>query len=1024
MPFVRSKLVPAGLFFASGFAALVYELVWTRQLVLLFGGTTYAVTTTVAAFMAGLGLGGYLGGRWCRYLMRPGRAYGLLELGVAVSGLMVGVLLPLFEPLYRTLYAVAGGGGGLLILARFLVSFAILMIPTTLMGATLPVLVQYAVGLGRRVGASAALLYGINTVGAAAGAAAAGFLLLPGVGMRGTTGVAVTVSLFVGLTAVILLGGRARRESPSVRPVGPVTGGPGDRPDHPPWKRRLALAIAGASGLAAMTYQIAWTRALIMSIGSSTYAFTCILAAFILGLGGGSLLIGRWLDRIGDPVRVLGWLQVGIGLTAVLLLPAYGQLAPLVRWLVASSGAGGTVFAAAFALAIAVTLAPTLMMGMTFPVVIRAVTTSPESAGSATGCTCAVNTCGTIVGALLAGFVLIRGQVLGVHGTVVAAATLNGLVGSAAILSARRGTASRLRAVAGLACILSAVLLVSLRLGRWDPVALSSAPYLRAERRGYAGRRLIYYGEGVDATVTVEGAPDSGYLGMAINGKIDASTNMHDMITQLLMGHLPAMLVDNGRQACVIGLGSGITVNAVAQYSSYDRIDCVEISEEVIKAAHYFEPYNGRILTDRRRLQLIRGDGRNHLLLTDRCYDLIVSQPSNPWISGEGNLFTQEFFRLCRRRLTDRGVACIWLHGYGMRVRDFRTVARTLCETFETVSLWEAAENEYLFLAGRHRPAVPLGDVLQRLSAPSVRADLYRAGLGCPGRLAGSFVTSGESLRCWAASAPIHTDDNALLEFSAPQSLYRRSPSRIPQALLSLHRTPFGTVIAVDAPNDPIQQRVVARARAAVKARRLRIEGVAMLQRHNMQHGVGKLLEACRADPGNVLAFGRVYRLRQRLGRNFDFSTLRLPTLAPEAPRSNPQLSAVTEWLVEQGVQATRMKRWEMAASYLAEARSIDPAGERAAILLAEAFARGARAEQALACLEDFLRRRPGHGRASYLWARLAVGRSDRSAVLERLDAALAAGAVTAGTLRSDEIWGDLRGAPAFRALLRRYPTP
>ena len=293
------------LFFLSGSAGLMYEVVWTRKLTLLFGGTTYAITTTVAAFMAGLGLGSYIAGRIAHRLSATGRAYGVLQLAVGVTALAVPLLLRTVEPLYRAIYS-PGAGVGLLTTVRFAGGMLVLMLPTTLMGATLPVLVRYVTSRGRQVGQSVGVLYGINTLGAVGGTLAAGFILLPNVGMNATTYVAAGLNFAVGAAAFIFLRGRkedaaaaaaaaARREAKARKRqqhkavTQPVAG------FEPAISARAigraALLATGVSGMAGMIYQIAWTRTLVMSIGSTTYAFSCILAAFILGLGGGSLLV-------------------------------------------------------------------------------------------------------------------------------------------------------------------------------------------------------------------------------------------------------------------------------------------------------------------------------------------------------------------------------------------------------------------------------------------------------------------------------------------------------------------------------------------------------------------------------------------------------------------------------------------------------------------------------------------------------------------------------------------------------------
>ncbi|MEW6251531.1 MAG: fused MFS/spermidine synthase, partial [Planctomycetota bacterium] len=614
------------LFFVSGAAGLVYELVWVRELIFVFGGTTYAITTVLVAFMAGLGLGSYVGGRAARRIARPGRAYGVLEIGIGTYALLVPLLLRIAEPSYRALYPHLENAPWLLSLARFGLSAVVLLVPTTLMGATLPVLVRYVTVRGGALGRSIAHLYGLNTGGAVCGVLAAGFWLLPVFGLSNTTRLAALANGLIGLTALLLLRGapiQPSTRSPAARAKpaashnpgrGPTRGRPGLGPARgsstavvakmrpavsgaqmplTPGIRGALMAGFGVSGFAAMVYQLTWTRALVMSVGSSTYAFTCILAAFILGLALGSLAVARWVDRWTRPVRVFAVLELAIGLIAVLIVPIHGRIPLVVRGLVTQHHADyATLLAWEFLLIIAVTFLPTFLMGAIFPVVTRALARSADDAAAVTGRAYAVNTVGTVLGSFLAGFVLIRSDVLGVQNSIILASALNGLVGAALLAiqprdavvpsvasESSRTTRGPLRRfalpVAGLLAIAASATLA----GRWDPRLLTTAPYLN---RGIGvDRQMLYYAEGVDMTVAVDappGRPDT--LTLTVNGKPDATTAPVDLVTQLLLGHVPALLHPAPRAGCVIGLGSGMTLSALARHAEFERLDCVEISAE------------------------------------------------------------------------------------------------------------------------------------------------------------------------------------------------------------------------------------------------------------------------------------------------------------------------------------------------------------------------------------------------------------------------------------------------------------
>ncbi|MHC4799722.1 MAG: spermidine synthase, partial [Planctomycetota bacterium] len=553
--------------------------------------------------------------------------------------------------------------------------------------ATLPILVGYITGEGRPFGKSVGLLYGINTFGAVLGTMAAGFWLIPAFGLTHTTWVAATVNLLIGLTAIILLRTSVKTEE-QLLPV-PVKVKLSDLADEVTGHLRLAVLIGFAlSGFTAMVYQISWTRALIMSVGSSTYAFTCILSAFILGLAVGSLVIARWADSFRRPVLVFGILELAIALSAILIVPVQGRIPPLVSALVSQHRENYSLLLTyQFALIIAITFVPTFLMGTIFPIVTRIIAVKDGESASAVGRAYAVNTLGTIFGSFLAGFVMI--SFLGVQYSIVAAALLNALIGAWLVIQSRPvGRPMAVRIMVSVFVVLM-IPSISILAGRWDWLLLNSAPYLKGERS--EEEEILYFGEGVDITVAVvrTGGKDGPIL-LTINGKTDASVDLTDMPTQLLLGHLPALLTDDGKSACIIGLGSGMTLSAVARYPSYELLDCVEISDEVIKAVEYFAPYNYQVLSEDPRVNMIRADGRNHLQLTDRIYDIIISEPSNPWISGVANLFTKEYFTLCKDRLTDDGRLCVWLHSYSMSLNDFKMVVRTLYEEFDFVSIWQS----------------------------------------------------------------------------------------------------------------------------------------------------------------------------------------------------------------------------------------------------------------------------------------------------------------------------------------------
>jgi hypothetical protein len=339
------------------------------------------------------------------------------------------------------------------------------------------------------------------------------------------------------------------------------------------------------------------------------------------------------------------------------------------------------------------------------------------------------------------------------------------------------------------------------------------------------------------------------------------------MITMLLVGHIPAALDRDGGKACVIGLGSGLTVGSLARHEDYSQIDCVELSREVIRAAEFFRPYTFDVLSDP-RVRIIHADGRNHLLLTDRTYDLIISQPSNPWIAGVSSLFTREFFELCRKRLKSDGLLGVWVQGYRMSFEGFATVVRTLQEVFPAVSLWElSADRDYLFIASASSPRVPIEQVITRLARPAALADLCRVGESQPEQTLGRFMASDETLRQLSSAAPINTDDNSLLEYLAPRSIYLTREEGIAREIQNLRESNLTEWIVADSA-DAMQSHVARRTNEVRRARSLRWTGLQTWNSGGMAGiiaGGEMLAEAQQLDPNNMQLRELIEEVRNRI---------------------------------------------------------------------------------------------------------------------------------------------------------------
>jgi len=767
----RSTRLVFACFFLSGATSLVYQVVWVRELGLVFGHSTYAITAVLAAFMAGLALGSAVFARLAPRLANPLRAYGALEIGMGLYCACVPLLLAAGAGTYFGIQRALGLSYENLSLVQFGVVVLLLLLPTALMGGTLPVLSQALAGGAERPGRIVGALYAVNTTGAVVGVVLAGYILLPMFGNHATTNLAAAANLAVG--ALALAWSRRPLETPAPEAAsGPAAACSGGR--GPGLPVLLTLLALGASGAVSMAYEIAWTRALTLVIGSSTYAFTAVLTSFLVGIAGGSGLYSRRAGGRPASPTTFAALQAGIAVTVALTVLVFERVPEIFLAGLGVSDTPGFVQTLQVAVSLVTLLASTLLIGATLPCAVAVATRRAADIGRHTGRAYAVNTVGAIAGVLLTGFGLVPWY--GVHAALkIGAATNLALAGVLVAVSAPRavwrGWALAAGAVAGAVAILYIPV--------WDARVMASGPSIYGRAYVAAGRsapmaavlrvqEVLFYRDGLSGTVSVNRVGTNVIL--RVNGKADAAT-IGDTTTQLMLGHLPMLLHPDPRRVLVIGMGSGITAGAVARYP-IERLDIVEIEPAVLEASAYFADANRHVLLDP-RVHTVVADGRNFLFTTARRYDVISSEPSNPWIGGLASLFSTEFFAAAKGRLRPGGIMIQWIHGYSMRDADLRMVVNTFRSVFPATSVWNTSGGDYL-LVGRAVTA-PLD--VRRLEAsykdlPGVAADMRGMELMSWGGILGFFMLGDGDTERYAAGAGLNRDDRLPLEFSAPRAMY------------------------------------------------------------------------------------------------------------------------------------------------------------------------------------------------------------------------------------------------------------
>ena len=875
------------LFAVSGAAALIYEVVWTRLLTLHLGHGLAAASAVLAAFMGGLASGAAVAGRVAAR-MSPARAlrtYALLEIAIAALALLMPVALIAVRPMLAATYA-DGAGGATFALLRLVTSVLLLCVPAACMGATFPIASRWMVRGASTAAQDAGAMYSLNTLGAAAGAVLAGFWLIPALGLRGTTlvGVALNAIAAAGAYAIARNVGAGLQSRPNVETSAqPPKGGTKvpplrtDTTSHT-W---LAATALGASGFASLTLQVVWTRLLVQILGPTTYAFSTVVSIFIIGIAGGAAIGARLASRVNP----------AIGLACALLLSAGLALAAAsgVDWALLTIAGIVSRPEAQFAdvlrrevlLVSGMLLPMTLAFGAAFPFAVAMATGREESVTEHIGLVYAVNTIGAILGSLLSGFVLV--PQLGLHGTIRLVAAVGALVALAVLIKAGHGRGRAL----GFA-LTGAVTVAIVALPQWDRALLSSgaykyAPVMRGQQLATAltAGELLSYREGSTGTVAVRRL--TGTTSLAIDGKVDAS-NAGDMLTQRLLAHVPLLLHPNPKRAAILGLGSGVTLGSALTHP-LSEATVLEISPEVVDASKYFEAENHGALADA-RTKLIVGDGRTHLMLGRQSYDVIVSEPSNPWMAGIASLFTREFFAGARERLTPGGVLCQWAHTYDISNNDLRSIVATFLSVFPDGTLWLVGDADVLLVGSTGPLDARVAGMAEAMTRPGVAADL--AGVGVPGPfpLVSLFVAQGAALKAWANGAPLQTDDRSLLEFSGPRSIFGTTRDDNAAALRAL---------AATSPKPPAVGALLTSATAAD----WRDRGMMFLKADAHRPAYDDLVRSLTANPDDTVALDALVRASANLNTIGEAQTF-LTRLAAD-PARIPARLALSRVLASQG---------------------------------------------------------------------------------------------------------------------------
>lgn len=764
----RKAVLP--LFLASGAAGLIYEVTWSRALGAVFGNTIFAVSTVLTAFMLGLAVGSWLLGRLADRSSRPLILYALLEVLIGIYAFGSPAILDAADLFYRWFYRNLDPGFYPLSLARFFLSVLILLIPTALMGGTLPVLSKLWANppdeksVKTRIGRDVGSLYAINTFGAVAGSFLAGYFFIELLGLRNTIFLAASANVAVGLLALGLhvftktrqAGDRAtvsrRRKKPRKVIAPQIAGLLPDETGKP-----VVLAAVAVAGFCSLSLEVLWTRVLVFVLETSAYAFACMLTCFIFGIALGSLVCSRLLlPRIKRPILAMGVIEFLVALSALASVPLLGSLGQI-DLLLTRRGPTFSFWKEAavhFFDASVVLLIPTVFMGMLFPIAVSVCAKSWKTAGRRVGELYACNTVGCVAGSFVAGFAAV--PLLGLRNGFLA------IIGIQFLLAVGIFFFSEWRS----AILGSSAALVTIVLLICGTALLGPDVFLRTINTYHYPSEIVYLNDDATGTVTVHDLPDGDRL-IAVDGVDVAGADLMLRTTQKLQAYAPLLVHGSPKKVLQIGFGSGETTGVGLAFG-VDQYSIVEICPGVFEAGRFFEQINRGSYKDPRLRKIIM-DGKNFVKLTGEKFDIIMNDSTYPGTTGSSALYTYDHFKQCRDRIEPGGVLSCWVP-LDLRPEDFSIIVRSFQAVMPNCSLWMVNNclNKHAVLMGTLSPMrIDFQRTKQLVERPDVAADLAAININSVYELLDCFVVGWDGLRNIGGTGPLHTDDRPYLEFGA-----------------------------------------------------------------------------------------------------------------------------------------------------------------------------------------------------------------------------------------------------------------
>ena len=754
------------LYFSSGALALVYQVVWSRMMMHVFGSTAIAVGTVLAAFMSGMAIGSWFIGRIADRSQNCLRLYALLEIGIALAALVSHILLGRINPAHLAIYDLVGSSTAVFALVRFLLAFLLVLSPTVLMGATLPVLTRYLVDRQTMVGIRLSTLYATNTFGAVTGVVVTGFFLIGQYGIHIPVYIAVFGNLLIGCVAwwaSLRISDSSTALMPSATEADDGLAGKGRTLDSGTF--RIILVGLGISGLTSFAYEIYWTRSLVFIMGNSTYALTTMLSSFLTGIALGGYLIRFFLNQFQDRAVIFGWIQVFLGIFSAMALPLLFSISDpqsLSQFLIETSNQVFPLIFSGFGVAFLVMLIPAILIGATFPLVGQIAVKDIRETGSTVGKIYAINTLGNVLGALLPGFVLLNW--LGIQKGILAMAVLNVTLGFV-VLFLRLARPSRhwiWRAALQMFLVFTVIIMSRTPLDFQFP---SDGELSYHQTR--------YYREGPSATTKVYWNPKTTEKHMSVDGIVIGGTGFAEY-KQLLLAHLPKLLVEDVSRELSVGLGSGILVGESARHAGVIEITGVEIEPSVIEGARWFEKENHDVLNNP-RLKIVEDDIGNFLRTSSDSYQVITAdEKTADEYASNGFSYSLEYYELLRNHLAPGGLVAQWVPTT-LPPRQFQMILKTFSHSFPHVQLWyflpaykRGPFNSILIGSNQQIPLNPEHIRRQLTDNPEAYHSLVSYGLTSAEAVLPHFVADEKTIREAVRTASLNSLDHPRYEFFYP----------------------------------------------------------------------------------------------------------------------------------------------------------------------------------------------------------------------------------------------------------------